>query len=68
VCSNFSPTIWASTAWSPSVRRLRNRLVHEYIDRPDDLAPALERACQFTFRMHEDFQSIRTYAREHLLN
>ncbi len=53
-------------AWL-QMRRLRNRLVHEYIDRPDDLAPALERACQFTDRMHQDFQAIRTYAKEHLL-
>lgn len=44
--------------------RLRNRLVHEYIDRPDDLAPALERACRFTTRMHEDFTAMRDYARK----
>lgn len=48
------------------MRRLRNRLVHEYIDRPDDLAPALERACRFTDRMHADFKAIEDYARTHL--
>jgi len=42
------------------MRRLRNRLVHEYIDQPADLAPALELACDFTERMHRDFQAIRT--------
>jgi hypothetical protein len=50
------------------MRRLRNRLVHEYIDRPDDLASALERACQFTHRMHADFEAMHAYAQEHLLN
>ena len=45
-----------------AMRRLRNRLVHEYIDRPDDLAPARERACRFTTRMHEDFVAMREYA------
>lgn len=52
-------------AWL-QMRRLRNRLVHEYMDRPDDLAPALERACEFTDRMHEDFNTIRAYAQTHL--
>lgn len=44
------------------MRGLRNRLVHEYFDRPGDLAPALERACRFTERMHSDYHSIRAYA------
>jgi len=48
------------------MRGLRNRLVHEYIDRPQDLAPALERACSFTDRMHADYQMIRDYALGHL--
>ena len=50
------------------MRRLRNRLVHEYIDKPAELTPVLERACHFTDRMHEDFQAIDTYATTHLLN
>lgn len=48
------------------VRGLRNPLVHEYIDRPEYLAPALERACRFTERMHTDYGAIRKYAVTHL--
>lgn len=48
------------------MRGLRNRLVHEYIDRPEDLAPALERACRFTDRMHNDWNAIREYTTSHL--
>jgi hypothetical protein len=48
------------------MRGLRNRLVHEYIDRPEDLAPALERACRFTDRMHADYIALRDYAATHL--
>lgn len=48
------------------MRALRNRLVHEYIDRPDDLVPALEHACRFTDRMHADYAAMRQYAASHL--
>jgi len=48
------------------MRHLRNRLVHEYIDPPEDPAPALQRACHFTDRMHDDYQRLRAYARDHL--
>lgn len=48
------------------MRRLRNRLVHEYIDQPGDLAVALERACRFTDNMHADYVLIRSYATAHL--
>ena len=48
------------------MRRLRNRLVHEYIDRPSDLAAALERACRFTEHMHTDQVLIQRYALTHL--
>ncbi|WP_018936843.1 hypothetical protein [Thioalkalivibrio sp. ALJ24] len=48
------------------MRHLRNRLVHEYIENPDDLAPALQRACHFTDRMHTDYQRLRGYARDRL--
>ena len=44
------------------MRGLSNRLVHEYIDRPEDLAPAFERACRFTEHMHTDYRAIRRYA------
>ncbi|AHE97438.1 hypothetical protein [Thioalkalivibrio paradoxus] len=49
------------------MRHLRNRLVHEYIEKPDDLAPALQRACRFTDRMHDDYRNLRTYARDRLV-
>lgn len=49
-----------------AMRHLRNRLVHEYIDRPEEMAPALQRACYFTDAMHTDFQAIRQYAVETL--
>jgi len=49
------------------MRQLRNRLVHEYIDRPEELALALERACEFTDRMHTDFMATQRYAFGHLL-
>jgi hypothetical protein len=48
------------------MRGLRNRLVHEYFDRPEDLAPALERTCRLTDLIHRDYSSIREYAAGHL--
>lgn len=48
------------------MRRLRNRLVQEYMEKPEDLAPALERACHFTDRMHADYLTLRAYAADHL--
>jgi len=45
-----------------AMRWLRNRLVHEYIDNPEALAPALEQACRFTDTMHRDYAAIRAYA------
>jgi hypothetical protein len=44
-----------------AMRSLRNRLVHEYIDTPEALAPALEQACRFTDAMHPDYEAIRAY-------
>ncbi|MGM0554440.1 MAG: hypothetical protein ACQETK_11790 [Pseudomonadota bacterium] len=52
-------------AWL-QMRQLRNRLVHEYMERPADLAPALQRACLFTDQMHADYHALRTYAQDHL--
>lgn len=49
-----------------AMRRLRNRLVHEYIEHPADLASELTRACRFTHAMHADWLRIRRYAAEHL--
>lgn len=54
----------SADAWF-EMRRLRNRL-DEYIDRPGDLAVALERACRFTDQMHADHALIRHYALTHL--
>jgi len=48
------------------MRRLRNRLVHEYVDQPEDLAPALEHACRFTDSVHADYAALREYASQHL--
>ena len=48
------------------MRGLRNRLVHEYIERPEEFAPALERAFEFTEVMHRDYASIRAFITEHL--
>lgn len=48
------------------MRRLRNRLIHEYVEHPADLAAALERAARFTDAMHADYQRMRAYARGHL--
>jgi len=45
---------------------LRNRLVHEYIEHPAELAYELGRACGFTYIMHGDWLRIRQYAAEHL--
>ena len=58
--------IHSADAWL-EMRRLRNRLVHEYIEQPEDLAPALERACDFTDRIHRDFHAIRTCIRNKAL-
>lgn len=44
------------------MRGLRNRLVHEYIDRPEQLAQTLEHACRFTGSMLADYAAIRQYA------
>ena len=56
----------SAEAWV-DMRWLRNRLVHEYIDRPADLAAALERACRFTDDMHAGYQAMRAYAAKHRL-
>jgi uncharacterized protein YutE (UPF0331/DUF86 family) len=58
--------IESSDAWL-EMRRLRNRLVHEYMDRSDALATALERACRFTEAMHDDVARMRDYVQQHLI-
>jgi hypothetical protein len=49
-----------------AMRRLRNRLVREYIEHPADLAHELGRVCKFTLTMHADWLRISRYAAEHL--
>lgn len=48
------------------MRSLCNRLVHEYFDRPEEMAPALERACRFTDCMHADYITMRNSLSKHL--
>ena len=48
------------------MRGLRNRLVHEYIDQPEELALALEHACRFTDRMHGDVAAMHQFASRRL--
>lgn len=56
----------ASTDDWLAMRGLRNRLIHEYIEKPEDLALTLERSCQFTEQMQIDYAAIRNYAITHL--
>ncbi len=49
-----------------TMRWLRNRLVPEYIDNPDILAPALEQAYRFTDTMHSNYGASKTYAADKL--
>lgn len=48
------------------MRRLRNRLVHEYIDDPKDMAPALQRVRAFTDELHRTYTAVRDYTASHL--
>ena len=48
------------------MRRLRNRLVHEYTDSPGDMIPALKRAYIFTEELHNTYTAIVGYAINHL--
>ncbi len=49
-----------------AMRRLRNRLVHEYVDDPAELAAALEMARETAGELYKAFAGIRNYARENL--
>nr|WP_198021917.1 hypothetical protein [Algiphilus aromaticivorans] len=44
-----------------AMRRIRNRLVHEYIKDAADLALVLERACHFSKQMQADYGRVREY-------
>ncbi len=46
----------------PAMRLTRNRLVHEYFERPDAMLPALNRARDFVDTLCAAHQAIRAYA------
>lgn len=48
------------------MRRLRNRLVHEYFDTLDEMIPALKRARSFTRELHGAAVAMTDYAVNHL--
>jgi len=49
-----------------AMRRLRNRLVHEYVDDPAELAAALEKARETASELYKTFNGIRSYAERNL--
>jgi hypothetical protein len=48
------------------MRRLRNRLVHEYFETPDEMVPALKQAAAFTGELHSAAGAMSDYAVAHL--
>ena len=48
------------------MRRLRNRLVHEYFETLDEMIPALKRAASFTRELHDAATAMADYAVNHL--
>jgi len=57
--------ITSSDTWL-DMRRLRNRLVHEYIDSLEDMLPALKMAYAFTDELHNSYCAIAQYAKNTL--
>lgn len=55
--------IESSDTWI-EMRRLRNRLVHEYIDNLSEMLPALRKAYDFTDELHHTYQVIMQYAQD----
>lgn len=49
-----------------AMRGLRNLLVHEYIESPEEMLIALQQARGFTDQLHDTFQAIATYAKSKL--
>jgi uncharacterized protein YbgA (DUF1722 family) len=49
-----------------SMRQLRNRLVHEYLDDPLEMLPALNIARDFVAELHEAFLALSAYLEPHL--
>jgi uncharacterized protein with HEPN domain len=48
------------------MRRLRNRLVHEYFESLDEMIPALRQAEKFTHELHNAAAAMADYAVTHL--
>jgi hypothetical protein len=53
-------------AWI-AMRRLRNRLIHEYFEVPEEMIPALKEAYRFADELHRAHERLSAYAREHLV-
>jgi len=49
-----------------SMRRLRNKMVHEYIDSDEEMLPALIQANKFSEELKSAYEKISKYADEHL--
>lgn len=49
-----------------AMRRLRNHLVHEYVDDPAQLAAALVKARETAGELYKTFHGIKTYAEQNL--
>ena len=49
-----------------AMRRLRNKLVHEYIETEEEMLPALIQANKFSDELQSGFEKICVYAHEHL--
>jgi len=49
-----------------AIRGLRNLLVHEYIESPEEMLTALQKAREFTDQMHKTYQAIANYAKNNL--
>lgn len=56
--------IESSETWV-AMRRLRNRLVHEYIDDVAEMLPAVRKAWAFTDELHDTYLKIVAYTRSH---
>jgi len=46
-----------------AARRLRNHVVHEYMEDAEDMAAALTEALRFTDTLHQGCETIAAYAR-----
>lgn len=49
-----------------AMRGLRNLLVHEYIESPEEMLVALQQARDFTDQLHDTFLAISTYTQSNL--